>query len=50
MEGYEYTMAERRVAKNFGGVQAGRDMRALIGSARDDNFGVTIRSINQFFD
>ena len=37
MEGYEYTIAEKRAAKNFGGPQAGKDMRALIGSAREEN-------------
>ena len=49
MEGYEYTIAEKRAAKNFGGPQAGKDMRALIGSAREENKGVSIRCINQFY-
>ena len=45
MEGYEYVMAEKRAAKQFGGAVLGKDMKALIGNISQENEGVSARSI-----
>lgn len=52
MEGYEYVMAEKRAAKQYGyaGPTAGKDMRALIGHISEENEGVSARSIRQLFN
>lgn len=50
MEGYEYVMAEKRAAKNFGQFDAvGKEMRALVGNMNSENEGVSARSIRQLF-
>jgi len=49
MEGYEYVMAEKRAKQLFGPGTTGREMKALISNVDEENQGVSVRVITEFF-